>query len=163
MKEIINPEDAIRFDWWGAGHLASEEGYFIAHSPLAENKDLDAICWPEPHAPGLLEDAEEVIKEDGQEFFILPNFGWALFERAWSMRGFEQLLIDIALDPNYVEELLDRIVDIQLVLIDRFLVLGVDGCYFGDDYGAQNRLLHLTKYMAKNDQTALAADVCTIY
>ncbi len=141
LEGINKPKEAIRFDWWGAGHSTSEEGYFIAHSPLAEKKDLDSVFWPEPHAPGLLDDASEVIKEYGQEFFILPNFGWALFERAWSLRGYEQLMMDLVLDPGYVEELLDRIVNIQLVLIDRFLGLGVDGCYFGDDYGAQNRLL----------------------
>jgi uroporphyrinogen decarboxylase len=40
-----------------------------------------------------------------------------------------------------VGELLDRITAIQLVLIHRFIELGVDGGYFGDDYGAQKGLL----------------------
>jgi uroporphyrinogen decarboxylase len=40
-----------------------------------------------------------------------------------------------------VAELLDRITAIQLVLIERYLELGVDGGYFGDDYGAQAGLL----------------------
>jgi uroporphyrinogen decarboxylase len=44
-------------------------------------------------------------------------------------------------DPGYTTELLDRITAIQLVLIRRFLDLGVDGAYFGDDYGAQKNLL----------------------
>ena len=39
------------------------------------------------------------------------------------------------------KHLLDRITEIQLVLIQRFLDLGVDGGYFGDDYGAQKNLL----------------------
>ena len=37
--------------------------------------------------------------------------------------------------------LLDRITAIQLVLTQRFIDLGVDGGYFGDDYGAQKNLL----------------------
>ena len=32
---------------------------------------------------------------------------------------------------------MDRIVEIRLVVIERYLELGVDGAYFGDDYGAQ--------------------------
>jgi len=36
---------------------------------------------------------------------------------------------------------LDRITEIQLALIHRYLDLGVDGGYFGDDYGAQKNLL----------------------
>ena len=42
---------------------------------------------------------------------------------------------------NFSEELLDRILEIQLVLIRRFVDLGVDGGYFGDDYGAQKNML----------------------
>ncbi len=57
----------------------------------------------------------------GEEAFVVPNLGFALFERAWSLRGFEPLLLDLAADPAYVAELLDRITDIQLVLIGRYL------------------------------------------
>ncbi len=77
----------------------------------------------------------------GAEFFIVPNLGFALFERAWSLRGFEQFLMDMAQDPGYAAALLDRITEIQLALIERFLGTGVDGGYFGDDYGAQKGLL----------------------
>jgi uroporphyrinogen decarboxylase len=136
-----SPDRLIRYDWWGAGHDTVEEGYFIRHSPLAEKRDLDAYPWPDPHAVGLFDDAKRVIAAQGGEYFIAPNLGFALFERAWSLRGFEQCLTDMALDPAYTEELLDRIVAIQLVLIDRHLALGVDGGYFGDDYGAQKGLL----------------------
>jgi uroporphyrinogen decarboxylase len=50
-------------------------------------------------------------------------------------------MLDMALDPDYTEALLDRILEIQLVLIRRFIELGVDGGYFGDDYGAQKNML----------------------
>jgi uroporphyrinogen decarboxylase len=136
-----SPNRLARYDWWGAGHDTVEEGYFIRHSPLADNPDLDAYPWPNPHAAGLFDDAKRVIAAQGGEYFIGPNLGFALFERAWSLRGFEQFLTDMALDLPYAEELLDRIVDIQLVLVDRFIQLGVDGAYFGDDYGAQRGLL----------------------
>lgn len=130
-----------RYDWWGAGHDTVEEGYFIRHSPLAGKPDLDAYGWPDPHAEGLFDDAQGVIAAQGGEYFVAPNLGFALFERAWSLRGFEQFLIDMALDPGYAGALLDRIVAIQSVLIDRYIALGVQGGYFGDDYGAQKGLL----------------------
>lgn len=129
------------FDWWGAGHDTGEEGYYIRVNPLAETKNLDAYPWPDPAAPGLFDKAREAITELGAEYFIVPNLGFALFERAWSLRGFEQLFVDIAEDPGFVEDLLDRITAIQLALINQFLALGVDGGYFGDDYGAQKSLL----------------------
>lgn len=129
------------FDWWGAGHDTGEEGYYIRVNPLAGSKDLDAYPWPDPTAPGLLDGAQETVNALGGEYFIVPNFGFALFERAWSLRGFEQLFVDIGEDPEFVEALLDRITEIQLILIRRFLDLGIDGGYFGDDYGAQKNLL----------------------
>jgi uroporphyrinogen decarboxylase len=47
----------------------------------------------------------------------------------------------MALDPGYTAALLERITEIQLALIHRYLDLGVDGGYFGDDYGAQKNLI----------------------
>jgi uroporphyrinogen decarboxylase len=131
----------VRFDWWGAGHATGEEGYFIRTSPLASSKDLKAFAWPDPQQADILEGAKRTIEKYGQEYFIAPNLGFALFERAWSLRGLEQFLMDMALDSEFAEALLDRITDIQLALIQRYLELGVDGGYFGDDYGAQKGLI----------------------
>jgi uroporphyrinogen decarboxylase len=137
----LSDDGKVRFDWWGAGHDMGEEGYYIPVNPLKDSKDLDAFPWPDPYDPHLLDEAAHTIKTHGDEYFIAPNFGFALFERAWSLRGFEQIFIDLGRDPDFVGALLDRITAIQLVLIQRFIELGVDGGYFGDDYGAQKNLL----------------------
>jgi uroporphyrinogen decarboxylase len=134
-------EGRIAFDWWGVGFDTRQEGYFVAVHPLAATTDLDAFGWPDPHAPDLLDRAARVVEQDGGEHFLTPNFGFALFERAWMLRGFETFLLDMAGDPGFAAELLERITHIQLVLIQRCLALGVDGGYFGDDYGAQSNLL----------------------
>ena len=49
--------------------------------------------------------------------------------------------LDLALNVNFVEELLEYITDIQVTLARRYVALGVDGGYFGDDYGAQKGTL----------------------
>lgn len=144
-KAKLSDGGDVRFDWWGVGFDAGTEGYFTAFNPLSDKKDIDVYGWPDPYAAGLLDEAKETFISKGEEYFVVPNFGFALFERAWSLRGFEQFLIDLATDPGYAGELLDRIVDIQLVLIERYLELGVDGGYFGDDYGAQGNLLFSPK------------------
>jgi uroporphyrinogen decarboxylase len=137
----LSEDGTTRFDWWGAGHDTGEEGYYFRHNPLAETKDLDAYPWPNPEDPALFEQARRTIQAVGKDHFIVPNLGFALFERAWSLRGFEQLFVDMAEDPGFVEALMDRITRTQLALIRHFLDLGVDGAYFGDDYGAQKNLL----------------------
>lgn len=137
----LSADGAVRFDWWGVGFSTREEGYFAAVSPLGSDPDLDAFAWPDPLDAHLLNSARQIIEDQGDTFFITPNFGFALFERAWTLRGFEQFFLDMATDAGYAAELLDRITEIQLVLIHRYLDLGVDGGYFGDDYGAQKHLL----------------------
>lgn len=136
-----NEDRSVKFDWWGAGFDTGEEGYFVRVSPLQEDQDLDRMAWPDAQAPGLLDEAAAAIAADGGQHFLVPNFGWALFERAWSLRGLVEFMMDMAGDPVYAGELLDRVADIQLALIQRFLDLGVDGFYFGDDYGGQANML----------------------
>ena len=144
-EKRFSPDRSIAYDWWGVGWDTQEEGYFTAFNPLAENKDLDAYNWPDPHSPRLLDQAVTTIAADHDQHFVVPNFGFALFERAWSLRGFDNFLMDLVSDPDYAAELLERITTIQLFLIKRFIDLGVHGCHFGDDYGAQKNMLFSPK------------------
>ena len=137
----FNENRRVKFDWWGVGFDTQEEGYFAAVSPLKENPNLDQYSWPDPTNATLFEKARKILQEKGQEYFITPNFGFVLFERAWTLRGFEQFFMDMSTDPDYTGELLDRITEIQLQLIHQFIALGIDGGYFGDDYGAQKHML----------------------
>jgi len=137
----LSPDGKLSFDWWGAGWGTETEGYWHAHAPLAECPDLGSFAWPDPERTDLLAEAAQAIAADERRRFVVPNFGFALFERAWSLRGFDRLLMDLVDQPAWVEELLERITDIQITLASRYLALGVDGGYFGDDYGAQRGLL----------------------
>lgn len=138
-------EGGTVLDWWGAGWSAETEGYWPTHAPLAETMDLAGFDWPDPDAPDLLAEAERALAADQGARFVVPNFGFALFERAWSLRGFDQLLMDMLTETAWVEELLERITIIQIRLAQRFVALGVDGGYVGDDYGAQNAMLFSPK------------------
>ncbi len=140
-KPYFSDDGLAKYDWWGVGWDTVIEGYWPADAPFANTKDLDSFEWPDPHAPGLLDDAARIMAADNDQHFITPNFGFCLYERAWSLRGFEALNTDMIKDKQFVEDLLERIVEIQLVLIQRFIDLGVDGSYFGDDYGAQQNML----------------------
>ncbi len=137
----LSEDGLVKYDWWGVGFATEEEGYYASVNPLRDNPDLDNYSWPDPNQAGLLDTAAKIIAEKGDEYFITPNFGFALFERAWSLRGFEKFFMDMAADPGFTNELLDRVTDIQLKLIHRYLDLNIDGGYFGDDYGAQKNLL----------------------
>ncbi|MEI7954539.1 MAG: uroporphyrinogen decarboxylase family protein [Verrucomicrobiota bacterium] len=137
----LSDDGRVAFDWWGAGWGTETEGYWHAAAPLADDCDPSSFIWPDPEALNLLDSAIAAISADAGRHFVVPNFGFALFERAWSLRGFDQFLMDLVCEPEAAAELLDRITAIQVALAKRFVGLGVDGGYFGDDYGAQKSLL----------------------
>ncbi len=136
-----NADGSIEFDWWGAGWDTRTEGYWHAFSPLKESLDLDRYPWPDPAGAAILATAEQTILRHGGDEFFAPNLGMCLFERAWSLRGFDTLLMDMVERTGWVEDLLDRITEIQAALARRFVAAGVAGGYFGDDYGAQRAML----------------------
>ena len=136
-----SPDGSTKFDWWGAGWDTRTEGYWHSYAPLKDSLELDRYAWPDVNDAALLHKAEQTIATHGAEFFVAPNLGMCLFERAWSLRGFDALLMDMLDRTEWVEELLDRITDIQVILSKRFVAAGVDGGYFGDDYGAQRAML----------------------
>ncbi len=141
----IRDDGRTALDWWGAGWDTQTEGYWHTYAPLARPEDLEHYAWPDPQDPDLLNEAARQLREDRGQHFVAPNFGLCLFERAWSLRGFDQLLIDLLERPDWVARLLDQITEIQLALAERFIALGVDGGYFGDDYGAQRGMLFSPK------------------
>ncbi len=153
----VNDDGTIAFDWWGAGWDTRMEGYWHAFAPLKESDDLDRLAWPDPEAAGLLDAALGAIAACGADYFVAPNLGMCLFERAWSLRGFDGVLMDMIERPEWVEDLLDRIAAIQIALAKRFVAAGVDGGYFGDDYGAQRSMLFSPRLWRRLIKPRLAA------
>ena len=72
---------------------------------------MENYPWPDPDDPRMLDKAEATIADDTGQHFVAPNFGFCLFERAWSLRGFEAFLTDLALAPAFAEGLLERIAE----------------------------------------------------
>ncbi len=73
--------------------------------------------------------------------FILALFWASLFEKAWILRGMENLMMDMILHPDYCEALFDRIVEADLMMLEMMLSADVDGVLLGSDWGGQAALL----------------------
>lgn len=76
-----------------------------------------------------------------QDRFLVASFGFGLFERTWTMRGFEGCLMDCICAPDFYEELLDRIFCLQMDFVEESLKLPVDGIKFSDDWGDQRGVI----------------------
>ena len=73
--------------------------------------------------------------------FTYFNFGLTFFERAWALRGMENVLMDMAAEPMFVHELFERLMELHLEGMDRILHLPFDSIRFGDDFGGQHGTL----------------------
>ena len=95
---------------------------------------------PEPNLDYVDEITTKMI-EINKDSYKFGKIGFSLFERAWSLRGFENFLADLAGEEKFVYELFDQIVDYNMKIIDRALTYPIDGFFVGDDYGQQRGLL----------------------
>jgi uroporphyrinogen decarboxylase len=72
---------------------------------------------------------------------MVAGFGFGLFERTWALRGFNNALMDAAGDPDFYDELVERVTEHQMQILDHLLDLPVDGIMFSDDWGYQRGVL----------------------
>jgi len=107
---------------------------------MLEKPDLKNLSLPDPDNEARYAHAAPIIQANGHRY-ILAKFSYSLFERAWSLRGMENLMTDFILNPSFVHDLLDTITDFNLAVLDNLGSFSIDGVYFGDDYGYQRGLL----------------------
>ncbi len=86
------------------------------------------------------EGLQERIESTHHQWYTF-GYGASLFERMQFIRGPENLYVDLAEDRSEIHELADRLVVYHIEGLKRSLKADVDGCYFGDDWGAQRALL----------------------
>ena len=75
--------------------------------------------------------------EADRDHFWAVNYGWGLFERTWGLRTFQGALTDAAGEPDFYAELVARLADHHLAIVEELVDLPVDGFYFSDDWGYQ--------------------------
>jgi uroporphyrinogen decarboxylase len=108
--------------------------------PCLTEPDLAGYTFPDPTAAYRFTPLDAWCRANAGHYTIV----WVgdLWERATFMCGMENLLLWVALEPDFVHELLDRIADYVLqtmeVLFARF---SFDGIALSDDYGTQKSML----------------------
>ena len=107
---------------------------------ILEQMDLDSMEVPDPFNPDRFAHFAPIINANKHRY-LLAKFSYSLFERAWALRGMENLMMDMVQQSSFVHELLDLITDFNLKLIDYLSRYDIDGIYFGDDWGHQRGML----------------------
>ena len=77
---------------------------------------------------------------DPDPCFRIFQIGFSLYERAWTLRGMENLMMDFYDHPEFAHELLNTIGDYNIAQAREAAKYDIDAVYFGDDWGQQRGL-----------------------
>ncbi|MBQ8290452.1 MAG: uroporphyrinogen decarboxylase [Clostridia bacterium] len=112
----------------------------IVDKPVIDEPDISLYPTPYLDEKRIREDCERLIRTKGDKF-CFAGIGFSMFERLWSYVGMEDALVYMITDPDFVHELLDKILEFNLKVIDIFNEYPFDGIYFGDDWGQQKGMI----------------------
>lgn len=109
--------------------------------PLKEDRALDSYLPPNPDRPELYSEAERTVRDYQEEYWIVGVTPTTIFECAWALRGYEQLMIDMASDPGRANRVLEIPFRYHMAVTQRLARMGVDMIWLGDDVGGQTSML----------------------
>jgi uroporphyrinogen decarboxylase len=132
-------------DEWGCLWVRSglENMGQVKGHPLADWSALDYYRWPDPDNPAFYEGMEERFTGT-QEKYVLTGIFMLLFERMWALHGFQNTLVDLYLERDWMEMLANRIVEFDLGIIQNISQRfpgRIHGLIFSDDWGTQQALM----------------------
>ena len=129
-------------DAWGALWVRESDEHkgLVVEHPLAAWESLDSYRFPDPVVAGDWSRVADTLERAASGRYVLVD-GDTLFQRMFYLRGFEELMLDLAEDRSEARYLRDRIVEFMLRKIERWLDFPVDGFQFRDDWGTQQSLM----------------------
>ncbi len=151
VPDYIGPILLSGEDIWGVKRKAVSYGSGsyneIAYHPLADVKtanDLQNYNWPIPELfhYSMLAEKAKAIQQKKEQCLMIANAN--IFETSWFMRGFEQIFMDMATNPELVHAIFERVTDFFIEYYRNILSAAqgmIDLCFTADDIAGQNGLL----------------------
>jgi uroporphyrinogen decarboxylase len=121
---------------FGTGHYTE-----MVRHPLAEDSAISSYKPPDPNRPELYTAAAEAIANFKEEYWVVGVTVTTILETAWALRGLEQMLLDLTLNPELANRLLDIPYHYHLTAAKKLVEMGVDMIWTGDDIGAQHNMM----------------------
>lgn len=144
MEGIVHEhEGETHTDAWGITWVREGQFNQVQHSPLAQATDdqLGSYNFPYGAIPLLMQQLERLRPDVGTRF-IGADVSPCLFELLCRVRGMEQAIEDLALQPEISASLFGRATEFSLALTDAaFRTLPLDWLWTGDDVAGQQCMM----------------------
>lgn len=133
-------------DAWGIRwrYVKNDSGVYteITEHPLAGNLNkLDSFDIPDPNENSQYDDFRKKKKLYGDEKWMIGSSQISIFEACWYLRGLDTFMTDMILQPEYAEALMDKVMQFPLNAAKKYIELGADMVWFGDDVAMQTGMM----------------------
>ncbi|MCL2647582.1 MAG: hypothetical protein FWD61_11345 [Phycisphaerales bacterium] len=112
---------------------------------LLPEPTLKNYQFPDPFDPRYFANIEPLTTRYPDRFRIF-EIGFTLFERAWTLRGMENIFADFIEHSDFSRALFNAIADWNIAQLNRACEYDIDAIGFGDDWGQQHGLLMGKKF-----------------
>ena len=130
-----------RTDEWGTKFEDHGTGMFSTYHPMEEGYEhIDRVTFPDANDLTRFDAARKAFAAS-PDCYHVGGVWFSLFERLWMLRGFDNMLMDPYIEEEDFYPLKERVMEVNLAMIDKWLELDVDAIAFSDDWGTQRGLL----------------------
>ena len=134
-------------DGWGVAHEpGSAAAYHMTymHHPMEDFDSVEQILsYPFPEfdisAMPVARAQAEQLHAAGRP--VMGAMQTTIWEKAWYMRGMENLMCDMYLESEMATVLLDKVTDIAVLRARAYAQAGADAIFLGDDVGMQHSIM----------------------
>ncbi|CAA7601387.1 Uroporphyrinogen decarboxylase [Acididesulfobacillus acetoxydans] len=127
--------------WRNVTNYTGHYTEIIDHPLAGDESQLDSFQIPDPLEESQYDDCRKIIKRYGKEKWIIGSCQISIFEASWYLRGLDQFMMDMALNKDYAHALMDKVMQFPLKAAKKYIQLGVDMVWFGDDVATQTNMM----------------------
>ena len=113
----------------------------VTHPLAGDESKLDAYKIPDPLEESQYDGTRKAVKKYGQDKWVTGSCQQSIFESSWGLRGLETLLMDMVLNEDYVDALMDKVMQFPLKAGKKMIDIGVDMIWLGDDVSTQRGMM----------------------
>jgi uroporphyrinogen decarboxylase len=119
----------------------STQSYFhYVDPPLTAALSPDGYIFPAPDLPERYTHLDRQVRRYGGAYMIQIETG-NIFRDAWELRGFEDFMMDMRLNPAFTTRLLDRITEHKIAEVTQMVARGADIIQMAGDIATELNMM----------------------
>ncbi len=159
---VFHPDGSYE-DAWGIVFRPGADGIYEQwiSGPFKETDDLGSFAWPGMEIFESVDAVRRRVEAWKGEYALVASVNYP-FKICWQMRGLENFLCDMLLEPDWARALWKKVASYEVEKAVRAASAGVDIVAFIGDIAMQNRLLLSVPAWRAIDKPLFAAMIAAV-